>query len=279
MVTVRGAVAAGVAALAVAMVGCDGETSQPIIDAGSERTGTRDLDGDTPGADAAPRLLPHDGVTLPQMQLGVVYVGGPDAGGAPSEDSLIETLVTSSYWLLLQEYGIGSGAVVGSTTVSTDQFFQDGDIDGGLVDILVMQTRVSQSLHGDVEAGVPATVTMPTAQAFVYLLPDGVNVALGQRGNYTYQTCIDENGYHSDDGVEPYAVFPPCPAGRSWLAASHELSEMATDPQPFKGWASDVDIPVNGGEVADLCANDPATLDAGQVVSGLWSNHAGGCVP
>jgi hypothetical protein len=257
---------------------CDGSTVQPPLDAGTDRTGTRDPDGDIPPFDAAPRLLPHDHVMLPQMEVGVVYIGDVDAGDPPSEDSMLTWLLGSTYWLNLDEYGIGAGAIAGSTSVPAGAFFQSGDVvDGGLVDIVVMETRIVQALHGD-DAGTPASVSLPSAQAFVFVLPDGINVALGHRGNYTYQTCIDENGYHSYDGLEPYAVLPPCVSGRSLYAASHELAEVATDPQPFKGWASDVDIPVNGGEVADLC-NDQTVLDGGQVVAELWSNQTGGCVP
>jgi len=80
-------------------------------------------------------------------------------------------------------------------------------------------------------------------------------------------------------------VLPPCDDGRSLYTASHELTEMATDPQPYSGWASDLDIGINGGEVADLCANVPGTLGPGKVmqegviVTLLWSNKQSGCVP
>jgi hypothetical protein len=146
-----------------------------------------------------------------------------------------------------------------------------------LVDVLVLQARVAQSLHDDADAGTTSTIGIPSAQAYVFFLPDGVNVDLGQRGNYTYQTCIDAYGYHAYDGLEPYAVLPPCPEGRSSYAESHELAEMATDPHPYDGWASDVDIPANGGEVADLCTDQ---ADAGGVtVTWLWSNQVNGCIP
>jgi hypothetical protein len=53
--------------------------------------------------------------------------------------------------------------------------------------------------------------------------------------------------------------------------------ELATDPQPYHGWASDIDIPVNGGEVADLCPQ--TTMQNGMLVTQLWSNQANGCIP
>jgi hypothetical protein len=221
-------------------------------------------------------LLPHAGVTLPAMQVGVVYLGDEDAGGAPSDDATISSLLGSSYWLQLSEYGIGKGALVGSTRIATPSFFQSGDLDpNDLVDVLVLQARVAQSLHGASDAGITASI--PGAEAYVFFLPDGVNVNLGQRGNYTYQTCVDAFGYHAHDGIEPYTILPPCPEGRSSYAASHELAEMATDPHPYDGWASDVDVPVNGGEVADLCTQQ---ADAGGLtLTWLWSNEVNGCIP
>jgi hypothetical protein len=273
----------GVTALVVIVVlsaspSCGAKEELSSNDAGDDRFGLVNPDVTVPVADAAPRLQPHAGITLPAMQVGVVYVGDEDAGGAPSDDATISSLLGSSYWLQLGEYGIGNGALVGSTRVASGAFFQSGDLDNNdLVDVLVLQARVAQSLHGDSDAGTTSTVSIPGAQAYVFFLPEGVNVDLGQRGNYTYQTCVDAFGYHAYDGVEPYAILPPCAEGRSSYAASHELAEMATDPHPYDGWASDLDIPVNGGEVADLCTQQVDA--AGLTVTWLWSNQANGCIP
>ncbi len=43
------------------------------------------------------------------------------------------------------------------------------------------------------------------------------------------------------DGSRVAAVIPPCSLGRSALAMSHEMAEMATDPIPGGGWYSDKD--------------------------------------
>ena len=150
--------------------------------------------------------------------------------------------------------------------------------------MLLLQSRIATAISGDPDAGT-APISLPGAQAYLFFLPDGLNVALGHRGTYTYQTCVDTFGYHGFDGVEPYTVLPPCDDGRSLYTASHELAEMATDPQPYSGWASDLDIGINGGEVADLCANFPGSLGPGRVmqegliVTLLWSNKQNGCVP
>ena len=114
-------------------------------------------------------------------------------------------------------------------------------------------------------------------RASLHLRHRCLNVALGQRGSYTYQTCIDANGYHTFDGLEPYAVLPPCPIGRSLYALAHELTEMAMDPQPYRGWVSDVDIGKNGGEVADICTEH--VMQEGVIVTRLWSNEDHACIP
>jgi hypothetical protein len=266
-----------VAALCALGVACSDGTL-PATDAGDDHMNVVKPDGWVPPPDAGARLLPHEGIMLPKMQLGIVYVGDVDAGGAPVDDPDIDWLLGSLYWLYLDEYGIDNGAVAGSVRVPQSTFFQPGDLDGnGLVDVMVLQTRLAQALHGDADAGLASTIDLPGAEAYLVFLPDGVNVALGHNGTYTYRTCIDANGYHAYDGLEPYAVLPPCTEGRSLYAASHELTEMATDPQPYDGWVSDVDIPVNGGEVADLCAEK--ILQEGVEVTRLWSNQAGRCMP
>ncbi len=261
-----------------APLGCSETELNVPREAGDERMGLVDPDSGAPMPDAAMRLTPHAGFKLSAMQLGIIYLGDFDAGGAPPDDVDLKWLLGSAYWLLLDEYGVGNGALAGVARVPIETVIQPSDLDpNSLVDVLVLQDRIAQALHGSADAGTPATISIPGAQAYVLFLPDGINVALGHRGTYTYQTCIDANGYHGWDGVEAYTVLPPCPAGRSIYAASHELSEMATDPRPYDGWASDTDIPTNGGEVADLCADE--TLQEGMVVTKLWSDQANGCVP
>lgn len=235
-------------------------------------------DGASPRPDAGARLLPHQGLIVSKPEIGVVYVGDLDAGGPPVDDPDLDWLLGSFYWRYLTEYGVGNGSIVGSVRVAQSTFFRAGDVDGttGLVDILVLQARIAQAIHGDADAG-GGSVDIPGANGYLVFLPDGVNVALGQRGSYTYRTCVDANGYHGWDGLEPYAVLPPCAAGRSLYAASHELSELATDPRPYMGWASDADLAINGGEVADLCAEQ--VMQEGEMVTRLWSNESGGCVP
>ncbi len=72
----------------------------------------------------------------------------------------------------------------------------------------------------------------------------------------------------------PYAIMPPCGIGHSGTAISHELAEMATDPFPYGGWA---DHTIQEGEIGDLC--NAAAVWEGKIVTRLWSNEAGDCIP
>lgn len=232
-----------------------------------------------PPADAGARLQPHDHLVVGNIQLGVVYVEDVDAGGAPPTDPILQWLVASPYWSLLDEYDVYTGTLAGSVRVPTSVLLDPGDVDGvtGLVDVLLLDARIARMLHGDADAGTSAAVTLPGANAYLIYLPTGINVAIGHRGSYTYQTCIDADGYHAFDGQEPYVVLPPCDGGRTLYAASHELIELATDPTPYHGWASDIDIPINGGEVADLCPEQ--VMQEGVIVTRMWSNAQVRCIP
>jgi hypothetical protein len=241
--------------------------------------GYLDPDGQIGPADGGPRLTPHDGITVPNVQLGVIYVGDVDAGGVPGNDAILTWLLGSPYWGLLNEYGVGAGKVVGSARIAASTLLQPGDVDGttALVELLVLDARIAELVHG-ADGGAPA-VSIPGAQAYLLYLPDGINVAVGHRGSYTYQTCIDVYGYHAFDGFEPYAILPPCDKGRSLYAAAHELSEVTTDPEPYHGWVDDIYLPTNGGEVADLCEDVGPVMQEGVNVTRLWSNAQSRCVP
>jgi hypothetical protein len=119
-------------------------------------------------------------------------------------------------------------------------------------------------------------------------------------------SCTDFAGYHFDAYVTVagqgyligYAVLPDCDTPASGLtelqqievAASHELVEESTDPEPdvepsyiiqdsSDVWAQ------NGGELADLCESDYAKVSGtAYIVQRIWSNErasgdASPCVP
>jgi hypothetical protein len=173
-----------------------------------------------------------------------------------------------------------------------------GLVKGGLITAEDLEGVVWRALHGgggwgsgddagadgdasdaSLDGDGAVTSLIPMADAYLFFLPSGVNVDLGERGGHVFQTCVDAGGYHSYDGVEPYAVIPPCSFGRSPLAVSHELAEMATDPIPNSGWYSDKDVENAGGEIADICNQAVPGAVEGWSVTQLWSNADGDCEP
>ncbi len=246
------------------------------------------------------RLQAHGGNVLRTMRLSVVYLGVEGAEGAPSFDAFLDWLLTSDYWGVLGQYGVGKGARVASVRVAASRLISGTRVTKGLITSEDLELALHAALHPvAVDAGTggadaardadaatdsdaPAGALAPPADAYLVFLPAGVNVNLGERGSKVYQTCIDAGGYHAFDGDEPYAVIPPCALGRSGLAVSHELAEMATDPVPPLGWSSPKDAANAGGEVGDLC-NQPAPPGAagtdGRDVTQLWSNADGDCEP
>ena len=228
------------------------------------------------------RLTLHGGDVLAGAHVRVVYLGTQGQDASPSFDAYLSWLVTSQdYWgAFLAQYGVGYEILDGSVYVDKDAFFPSGSIQNGLVSWAVIDQRLRDLVaagSGDAgadasddagEGGAPATI--PKADAYVLFLPYGVNVDLGDG-----TTCGNAGGYHSFDGVEPYAVIPPC--GRYGLPISHEMAEMATDPIPGSGWYSNADVNNAGGEIGDIC-NSVTSID-GEPVTQLWSNKDGDCEP
>lgn len=204
---------------------------------------------------------------LPNMKLGIIYIGD-ETEGAPSFDAYVTWLVSSSWWGIMKQYGVNAGTVVGSVRVPKSSVFGPGDVDGkGVTYWAIVDERVGRLVH---PSGGGASV-VPGADSYLVFLPWGVNVDVGGI------TCATVGGYHSvtNNGQIPYSIMPPCPLGHSGTAISHELAEMATDPFPTSGWYD----PSEGleGEIGDLC-NAAADWE-GHVVTRLWSNEAGTCVP
>jgi hypothetical protein len=242
------------------------------------------------------RLTPHLGKVLSAPHVWAIYIGAPGYGQSQSFDAYMTWMLGStSYWSILAQYGVGYGTFDGRTDIATDAFFLPGMVNAGFVDWLVLEKRIREVIHPSADAGAPdagnagdagddggvdasddggdASTTIPPippADAYVVFLPDGVNVDLG---NGT--TCANAGGYHSFDGVDPYAIIPPC--GRYDLVVSHEMAEMVTDPLPGDGWYSDPDQYSSGGEIGDLC-NYVTTVDS-HAATQLWSNKDGDCEP
>lgn len=272
----------------LALVGCaasvapDGSEETPRAGDYGVRAPTA-LQG--PTADPRVRRLAaiRDDAIVPAMRVHVVYIGRPGHDASESFDTLITWLLRSTHWGNLEEYGVHGGAFVDSIYVPSERFFTKGSIDDGLVADTTFEElarRLMPRSQGAILARDGALAQLaPGAEGYVFFLPDGVNVAMGQRGTYTYSTCVDALGYHRFNGREPYAVIGPCAKGRSGFVVSHELGEMATDPIVGQGFLSVRDLSKSGGEVADLCRLEGAISIEGFSVTRYWSNTLGACVP
>jgi hypothetical protein len=289
----------------LALAGCGGSSSEgdstgdagPSKDAGFGHVSHRDAavlvdaGNDLPDVTKTPlnRMAGHDKLILSSMRLQAVYFGDT-SDGAQSFDAMMTWLLSSNYWKIMSQYGVNAGSLVGSVRLNANDVFLPGVTPTKVISAEDLAARVYALLHpatiapsdagadGDANGGPvgPATPLIPIADAYIFFLPNGVNVG-SQDSAGMHQTCIDNGGYHTDDGQDRYAVIPPCAFGRSAQASSHELAEMATDPSPGRGWFSDKDQSNAGGEIGDLC-NQPVTVE-GWAVTELWSNKDGDCEP
>lgn len=230
------------------------------------------------------RLTPHQFEIVPSMALQVVYIGTPGKDAAENQDAFVEWLLSSGYWGRLEEYGVHAGKTLPSVTLATSDVFLPGMVNRSLIPLADLESRLHALLHvppddAGADAAPSIVSPIPKADAYIFFLPDGINVSLGVRGSYEYQTCIDAGGYHAFDGDEPYAVMPPCTLGHSARAISHELAELATDAKPTRGWFSEEDLSRGGGEVADVCNHEVTAPVEGWLVTQLWSNREGACLP
>jgi hypothetical protein len=236
------------------------------------------------------RLQPHGSKVMPEMRLQIVYLTDQAGNGAPSFDAFVGWLLGSGYWQILQQYGVGPGSLVGSIKMSGASVIPASLVRNGLITTEDLDVAIHDAIHpptssdagaNDAADGGDASATplIPLSDTYLFFLPDGINVSFGERGGHVFQTCIDAGGYHAYDGVEPYAVIPPCTFGHSPLAVSHELAEMATDPYPGIGWFSDKEVDNSGGEIADLCNQVVPGGVEGWPVTQLWSNADGDCEP
>lgn len=238
---------------------------------GDAHYGKKPIDAAVPDASAQvdakmpwERMTSHGGIVISSMRLHAFYVLGP---GDPLEnrDELLSWIISSpDYWSLLAQYGVGYGALEGSTAIDSATFFH-GDISNGFVSAGAVGEAVTEAAAalppGD--GGAP--------NAFIVFLPHSADVDFGDGGD-----CSGALGYHSvASGGVPHSVVRWC--GNDGTTISHELAEMATDPVPFAGWYSEADEWPAGGEIGDLC-NAPTPVD-GRWVTLLWSNADGECEP
>jgi hypothetical protein len=257
------------------------------MDAGTD-AGPPDA-GFIPAADPPQAQVPYGGGPL-LSQVAIVTVtwaGDPLASQLRAFDLW---LPGSTYWSdSLEEYGIQPGTQVGVLGL-------DAGVPATLSDAEIQALLIAAIDGGEIPSPSPGLISA------VYP-PPGTLVAETYSG-VTYHGCVDFTGYHSfvplpgdggDGGFLVYTVVPRCPTSgvtdleaTSW-ASSHEIAEAATDPFALSGvalpgWALPVgpDTP-NGGELADLCENNPRSVE-GNLVAALYSNRAADagarpCVP
>jgi len=253
---------------------CSAEPSaSPVIkDAGTDAKRKVDAGPKDAGPDSfdprLDRMTSGGGKVLASMKLGIIYIGIDETEGSPSQDAYITWLVSSGWWGIMKQYGVDPGSVVGSVRVPRADFVKASDIDSkGRVSYGFVSWQVDQLIGTGQDAG---GALVPGADSYIVFLPWGVNVDLG-----IGVTCAEIGGYHSTTPSNvPYSLMPPCEIGHSGTAISHELAEMATDPFPYGGWA---DHTMQQGEIGDLC--NAASLWDGHIVTRLWSNEAGDCIP
>lgn len=241
---------------------------------------------------------PHDVYPAPHPLLpGLVYGGGrvlttpsqltvtfqgTDAGVVSYLSSFGEGILTSSWWTTVMDgYGVGPGTA--RTAVTLPDTFS-----GVTVGDPELQTYIQNQLSSG------ALPYYDDSTAYVLYMPRAATIEVD--GNVS---CVGFGGYHSSfdatvNGATEhvlYAVIAECssdgtPANvesGATVCASHELAEIATDPDvgsstpdaPFgyqmignDAWAGD------GTEIADLCADLPPVTQGSWQVQRIWNANA-----
>ena len=248
-----------------------------------------DAGGDAPpDVLALPQVLSFGGSPLAAPTLVSVTFAG-DALADPLDD-FVASVGCTSYWRTIgADYGVGDA--VASTPARLAE----------AAPAAITDATIRNWLAKKIETGDPAFPRPAPGTIYVLWYPDG-SVITAQGST----SCQDFGGYHqggqlNDGTLFSYAVVPRCrgddPSGLAalTLAASHELIEACTDPQPDSmpaytfpdanhiGWGLFAD-----GEVGDMCEfdNDDAYVPPGfpWVVQRIWSNRAASagetpCVP
>jgi len=231
-----------------------------------------------PDVIALPQVVDFGGATMATPTVVSVTFPG-DTLADPLED-FVASVGCTSYWRTVgADYGVGDA--VASTPVRL------AEAAPATIDDTAIRAWLAQKIDsGDPQFPRPATDTI-----YVVWYPDGTVIT--SQGS---TSCQEFAGYHqggqlADGALFSYAVLPRCDGDDQTglasltLAASHELIEASTDPQPDTmpaysfsdanhiGWAL-----FAGAEVGDMCElyNDDAYVPPGfpWVVQRIWSNRA-----
>jgi hypothetical protein len=196
----------------------------------------------------------------------------------------LQWYLRSDPWRVLAQYGVKDGTVGGVHHVPTKEFLRGRPENESLLSQAEFESYATawMAVANRKPYVVRESNDVPqdlSSDGFVFFLPDDLQVALGQRGPYTYKTCVDVMGYHRFDGRQPYAVLGGCDLARKPFILSHEVAELASDPIVGRGWFDPGSVAQNGGEVADLCMGRGAVVVEGWAISRLWSNATQTCEP
>jgi len=283
------------------MLGCSGQLSvtPPAPDAGNVP------DADSTPADAAPdvdngapsNVYPAFKPVVPQVVVGkgpvlvnpvvVPAFFASDGLQAKMESFLGKYVASAEYPAMVGEYGASSATLSASVPIM--------DTAPKAIDDAAIKTW----LMGELDGTHPEWPAPTDGTVYMIFYPSTTSITL--QGT---KSCVQFGGYHDDFSMPmgqkvSYAVIPRCSAAASvnTVTVSHELVEAITDPYPNLAPAyASVDslhmawmLTSSGGEVGDMCENDPnapyAAQDLGYMtLQRTWSNATAAkyhdpCVP
>jgi hypothetical protein len=210
---------------------------------------------------------------LKSPQIYPVFFAGDDATTVASLTDFSQNVGSTSYWTATtSEYGVG--AATGHPAIMLTQAAPT------TIDDSAIQSWLATEFAGT--DGFPT----PDANTLIVLYyPASTTITLQGA-----TSCQQFGGYHNSASVNgqqvAYAVVPRCTGIDLTGAASHELIEAATDPQPMVNPAYvQVDegdlvwqLLLGGGEVGDMCAQFPNVFTTfppfNHTVQRTWSNKA-----
>jgi hypothetical protein len=247
----------------------------------------------------APQVANNGGPVLSAPVFVPVFFANDDATQKAALEDYVSKVGATNYWTAIgKEYGVGPATSTKPVELTETA---PATIDDGAI-----QTWLAGKLNAN-DMAWPAN----TANT-VYILhyPTGTTITLQGQGG-AQSSCQSFGGYHSNTSLDAmhgsakvaYAVIPRCSGfgamgvvDTATAAESHEMIEASTDPypqdNPAYGQVDDAHLywmfALGGGEVGDMCAQDPAAFTKfdglSYTVQRSWSNASAAaghdpCVP
>jgi hypothetical protein len=195
-------------------------------------------------------------------------------------DDFLSTIVDSAYMDMLAPYRVGRGV------------FLDSQIDTSTPPATIDDTALQQILAQDINSGLLDGVG-GNSLYFIFTAPGTEVTFTDAQGNLNTSgtEANDAHFYGYHDAIlgtlrtpAVYYAVIPYPGGvngtedglstfdQITVAASHELVEVATDPDTQTGWLDPTQVSTNGGEIADLANGEYGPI-LGYQVQYVWSNE------